>query len=86
METLNEFTVYKQQNNLDAYFAKNLSEESRERVLENVKELMEVTDWSYFDANRVIHLESKNPQAFLERLLNDYEKLQRKKAAELAEE
>lgn len=63
-----------------------MSAESRERVLENIKQLMEVTDWSYFDPNKVIHLESKNPQAFLEKLLNDYEKLQRKKAAELVEE
>lgn len=38
-----------------------MSAESRERVLENIKQLMEVTDWSYFDPNKVIHLESKNP-------------------------
>lgn len=32
-----EYEKYKHHNDLDRYFAKNLNEESRERVLENVK-------------------------------------------------
>ena len=36
-----EFEKYKKTNNLDYYFTKNLDDESRERVLKNVKELMQ---------------------------------------------
>ena len=40
-----EFHQYREMNDLDKYFAKNLSEETRQRVLENVEALMKVTDW-----------------------------------------
>ena len=45
----NEFEKYKKSNNLDYYFTKNLDCDSRERVLNNVKELMQLTDWHYVD-------------------------------------
>ena len=44
-----EFDNYRSLNDLDNYFQKNLSDESRERVLENVKHLMQITDWHSFD-------------------------------------
>ena len=39
-ELTEQFDQYRKINDLDAYFAKNLSKESRERVLENIKSLM----------------------------------------------
>lgn len=47
---------------MDRYFVMNLNEETKERVLDNVKELMKVTDWHYFDPQSVVNLDSKNPQ------------------------
>ena len=85
-ELAKDYAQYKKQNDLEAYFAKNLSEESRERVLEDVKQLMQITDWSYFDPTTVLKMESKNPQAFLEKVLTENENQQRKKAADLARE
>ena len=64
-----EYQNYKKLNDLDEYFAKNLNEESKERVLENVKELMKVTDWSYYDASTISTLESMNAQSFLNQVL-----------------
>ena len=58
MELSKKFDSYKANNNLEDYFAKNLNEESKERVLENVKALMQVTDWSYFDPSKVMKMES----------------------------
>ena len=60
-------------NNLEEYFAKNLNEESKERVLENVKALMQVTDWSYYDPSQVMKMESQNPQSFLTQILMNNE-------------
>ena len=44
-ELTDQFQNYREMNDLDAYFAKNLSKESRERVVNNVKSLMKATDW-----------------------------------------
>ena len=60
----------------------NLNDESRERVLENVKALMVVTDWSYFDPHSVKKLESANAQQWLNKILTENENAQRKRAAE----
>lgn len=69
-ELSDKFENYKKLNNLEEYFAKNLNEESKERVLENVKALMKVTDWSYYDASAVMKMESQNPQAFLTQIIS----------------
>ena len=44
-----EYAEFRKNNDLEGYFAKNLSDESKERVLENIKQLMIVTDWGYHD-------------------------------------
>ena len=50
MKDLNkQFERYRTLNNLDTYFTMNLSENTRKRVLENVKTLMTVTDWHDID-------------------------------------
>ena len=71
-------------NNLDRYFTLNLDEDSRERVLNNVKELMTITDWHYIDKTSVLAMESANPQAFLNQILQSIDEFQKRKAAELA--
>ena len=71
-------------NNLDRYFTLNLDEESRERVLNNVKELMKITDWSYIDKTSVLAMDSANPQSHLNQILASNEDFQKRKAAELA--
>lgn len=81
-EVTAEYEKYKHLNNLDRYFAKNLSDETRERVLENVKSLMVATDWHYFDPNEVEKLESANPTAILEKIIEIQENAQRKKGME----
>ena len=72
-ELTHEYQTYKEMNNLEEYFAKNLNEESKERVLENVKALMQVTDWSYYDPSQVMKMESQNPQSFLTQILMNNE-------------
>ena len=64
-----EFENYRKLNNLDRYFTLNLDEESRERVLNNVKELMTTTDWHYVDRTSVLAMESANPQSYLNQIL-----------------
>ena len=61
-EISREFDDYRLKNNLDRYFALNMTEESRERVLQNVKTLEQVTDWHYFDPSTLMQLQSANPQ------------------------
>ena len=68
-ELSEEYENYKMHNNLEEYFAKNLNEESKERVLNNIKALMQVTDWSYYDPSKVMKMESQNAQAFLTQVL-----------------
>lgn len=48
-ELTEKYDQYRRMNDLDSYFAKNLSQESRENVLENIKSLMQKTDWHAFD-------------------------------------
>ena len=56
-------------NNLDEYFAKNLSDDTRERVLDNIKSLMKVTDWHEYDRMVVEQVDTANPSAELTRVL-----------------
>ena len=64
-----EYDKYRKMNNLDRYFTLNLDEESRERVLKNVKDLMTTTDWHYIDRTSVLAMESANPQSYLHQIL-----------------
>ena len=64
-------------NDLDAYFIKNLSEDSASRVLKNVKELMKGgSDWSVIQSTE--EPENKedlpsNTQIYLKRLIRELE-------------
>ena len=79
-----EFEKYKELNDLDAYFAKNLSKESRERVINNVKVLMSVTDWHSYDPVPVLMAEPANTEWVLHRVLTESKNQYEKRTSEIA--
>ena len=64
-----EYEEYRVNNNLDLYFEKNLSDETKTRVLKNIRSLMENSEWDSFDLNKSHNLDSCNPETFLENVI-----------------
>ena len=60
-------------NDLDDYFARNLSDDTRQRVLENVEVLMKVTDWHKFDRSIAQMAVPAETYRFLRKMLIDCE-------------
>ena len=48
-ECKREFTEFKEKNSLDAYFTKNLNNETKKRLLDQIEELKKETDWGFYD-------------------------------------
>ena len=53
-----EFSEFKEKNSLDKYFTKNLSLETKKRLLGQIDELKKETEWGYFDASDLEQVES----------------------------
>ena len=53
-----EFSEFKEKNSLDKYFTKNLSLETKKRLLGQIDELKKETEWGYFDASDLEQLQS----------------------------
>ena len=77
-------------NDLDAYFIKNLSEDSASRVLKNVKELMKGgSDWSVIQSAEEPEENEdlpSNTQIYLKRLIRELEQQSRKKLEDLTQD
>ena len=68
-EVTKEFDNYRRLNDLDYYFTKNLDSKTRERLLENIRGLMQKTDWHTFDRSVAQMLQPAETKKKLEQVI-----------------
>lgn len=70
--TKDEFCLFQQKNNLDDYFSKNLNDETRKRVLKEVEELSNSTEFIVIDHSVIEKLNEANVIGVLDPIVSEY--------------
>ena len=82
-EVQREYAEFKEKNSLDAYFTKNLNNETKKRLLDQIEDLKKETDWGYYDPSDLDSLQPSEPEKYLEVILKEQEYLDQKRANEI---
>lgn len=67
-----DFTTFKQKNDLDIYFSKNLNDDTRKRVLKEVEELNRQTEFIAIDNKILEKCNEANVKGMLESIVDEY--------------